>query len=127
MQWIAIYTEEWHGLCDNLGQMDLIRVRNQKGEAMPLFTVTSIIDGDTFEVTPSWKWSGETGTRVRPASYNAPELYTYGGQAAKDKLSRLIYGGHVELRTAHKIDRGRLVCDVYFRNTNLADYFPEWQ
>jgi hypothetical protein len=66
-------------------QTDRSRVRNQKGAAMPTFTVTSIIDGDTFEVNPLWKWNGETGTR------------------------------------------GRLVCEVYFRNTNLADYFPEWQ
>lgn len=94
---------------------------------MPTFTVTSIIDGDTFEVNPQWKWNGETGTRVRPVGYNAPELHDYGGQAAKDKLSRLIYGRQVELRTAHRIDQGRLVCEVYFRNTNIADYFPEWQ
>jgi len=53
---------------------------------MPTFTVTSIIGGDTFEVSPQWKWSGETGTRVRPAGYDAPELHAYGGQAAKDKL-----------------------------------------
>lgn len=91
---------------------------------MPAFTVTSIIDGNTFEVNPQWKWNGETGTRVRPAGYDALELDAYGGQAAKDKLSRLIHGGQVELRTAHKIDRERLVCEVYFRNTKLADYFP---
>ena len=90
---------------------------------MPTFTVTSIIDGDTFQVTPQWQWTGQTGTRVRPAGYNAPEIHAYGGQAAKDKLSRLIYGKQVELRTAYKIDRGRLVCDVFFRNRNLAEYF----
>ena len=94
---------------------------------MPIFTVTSIIDGDTFEVSPLWKWNGETGTRVRPAGYNAPELNAYGGHAAKEKLSSLIYGKQVELGTAHRIDRGRLVCEGFFRNTNLADYFPEWQ
>ncbi len=94
---------------------------------MSNFRVTSIIDGDTFEVSPQWKWNGETGTRVRPTGYDAPELHTYGGQAAKDKLSRLIYGEEVELRTAYKVDRGRLVCDVYLRGKNLADYFPEYQ
>ena len=94
---------------------------------MPAFTVTSIIDGDTFEVTPQWKWNGETGTRVRPAGYDAPELHAYGGQTAKGKLSRLIHGEQVELRIGHKVDRGRLVCEVYFRNTKLADYFPECQ
>lgn len=94
---------------------------------MPAFTVTSVIDGDTFDVSPQWKWNGQAGTRVRPAGYDAPELHAYGGQAAKDKLSRLILGGQVDLRTAHKVDRGRLVCEVYFRNRNLTDYFPEYQ
>ena len=94
---------------------------------MSAFTVTSIIDGDTFEVTPQWKWNGTTGTRVRPAGYNAPELHAYGGQAAKDKLSRLIYGHQVDLRTAYKVDRGRLVCEVFLGNRNLADYFPAYQ
>jgi endonuclease YncB( thermonuclease family) len=94
---------------------------------MSTFTVTSIIDGDTFEVSPQWKWSGQTGARVRPAGFDAPELYSPGGQSAKDKLSRLILVEQVDLRTAHRVDRGRLVCEVYFRNKNLADYFPEYQ
>lgn len=94
---------------------------------MPGFTVISIIDGDTFEVSPSWKWNGETGSRVRPAGYNAPELQMSGGQTVKDKLFRLIQGEQVELGTAHRIDRGRLVCEVFFRGGNLADYFPEYQ
>ena len=94
---------------------------------MSEFTVTSVIDGDTFEVTPQWKWNGQTGTRVRPTGYDAPELHEYGGQAAKEKLARLILGEQVDLRTAYRVDRGRLVCDVFFKNRNLADYFPEYQ
>ncbi len=94
---------------------------------MSVFTVTAIIDGDTFEVSPRWKWNGDTGTRIRPTSYDATELHAYGGQAAKNKLSNLILGEEVDLRTAHKIDRGRLVCDVYYQGRNLADYFPEYQ
>jgi len=94
---------------------------------MPAFKVTSIIDGDTFDVSPPWKWNHDTGTRVRPAGNDAPELHAHGGQAAKDKLSKLIYGEQVELRTAYRVDRGRLVCEVYFKGRNLADYFPEYQ
>lgn len=94
---------------------------------MPIFTVTLVIDGDTFDVTPNWQWSGVTGNRVRPTGYDAPELDTPGGHAAKEKLSKLILGKQVELGTAHKVDRGRLVCDVYFQGRNLADYFPEYQ
>jgi len=94
---------------------------------MSAFTVTAIIDGDTFEVSPQWKWNGETGTRVRPTGYDAPELHAYGGQAAKDKLSNLILGKTVELGNAYRIDRGRLVCDVYYQGRNLADYFSAYQ
>ncbi len=103
---------------------------------MATFKVISIIDGDTFEVSPQWKWNGQTGTRVRPTGYNAPELsacalhadrHTYGGQAAREKLSRLILGEEVDLHTAHKVDRGRLVCDVYYKGKYLAGYFPEYK
>ena len=94
---------------------------------MSAFTVTSVIDGDTFEVSHGWNWNGQTGKRVRPTGYDAPELHEYGGQAAKEKLARLILGEQVDLRTAYRVDRGRLVCDVFFKNRNLADYFPEYQ
>lgn len=47
--------------------------------------------------------------------------------AAKNKLERLISGRQVELGSAYKVDRGRLVCDVYLNGKNLADYFPEYQ
>lgn len=115
------------GLAEYGAQKDQTVVHNQKGATMSAFTVTSVIDGDTFEVSPQWKWNGTTGTRVRPTGYNAPELLAYGGQAAKNKLSKLIYGQQVELGTAYRVDRGRLVCDVYVQRRNLADYFPEYQ
>jgi endonuclease YncB( thermonuclease family) len=95
-----------------------------QGEAtMAMFTVSAIIDGDTFEVSGGWKWNGETGTRVRPTGYDAAELHAHGGRSAKDKLHRLISGKQVELRQAHAIDRGRLVCDVFLGESNLADLF----
>ena len=91
---------------------------------MATFTVTSVIDGDTFEISPSWQWNGQTGNRVRPAGYDTPELSQFGWQAAREKLSRLILGREVELGNAYEVDRGRLVCEVYFHGQNLADYFP---
>jgi len=94
---------------------------------MASFKVISVIDGDTFDVSPQWRWNGQEGSRVRPAGYDAPELHQPGGQTAKDKLTRLILGKQVELGNAHRIDRGRLVCDVYYNGKNLADYFPEYQ
>lgn len=94
---------------------------------MSTFAVTSIIDGDTFEVSPSWKWSNETGSRVRPTGYDAPELPNHSGQIAKEKLARLILGQQIDLRTAYRVDRGRIVCDVYLKGRYLADYFPEYR
>ncbi len=90
------------------------------------FWVAAVVDGDTFDVSPSWRWNGQTGHRVRAAGYDAPELHEPGGQAAKAKLERLTLGRSVELRQAHRIDRGRLVADVYLNGRNLADYFPEY-
>lgn len=94
---------------------------------MAEFQVINIIDGDTFAVSPQWQWKGQTGSRVRPTGYDAPELHTHNGQAAKKKLARLILGEKVNLRAAYRNDRGRLVCDVYIKGDNLADYFPEYQ
>jgi len=95
--------------------------------AMSNFRVTEIVDGDTFDVTPRWQWNGQTGSRIRPAGYDAPELTGLRGYAAKTRLARLVLGQEVDLRAAHTIDRGRLVCEVYFQGKNLADYFPGFQ
>lgn len=94
---------------------------------MAEFSVADIIDGDTFDVNPGWQWNGQSGSRVRPTGYDTPELHQVGGQTAKDKLSKLIFGRKVDIRSAHRVDRGRLVSDVYFQGRNLADYFPEHQ
>ncbi len=94
---------------------------------MPTFQVTSIVDGDTFDVSPQWRWNGTEGIRVRPTGYDAPEMNTMAGHSAKDKLSRLILGQQVELGNAYKVDRGRIVCDVYYKGKNLSAYFPEYQ
>lgn len=93
---------------------------------MAEFKVVNTVDGDTFDVSPWWNWREQSGERVRPTGYDAPELHAYGGQAAKAKLTRLILGEKVDLRTAYRVDRGWLVCDVYLRGKNLADYFPEY-
>ncbi|MEW6184212.1 MAG: thermonuclease family protein [Thermodesulfobacteriota bacterium] len=94
---------------------------------MTTFKVSSIIDGDTFEVKPTWEWNGQTGSRVRPTGFDAPEIQSLAGQAAKLRLTRLVLGKQVELGTAYKVDRGRVVCDVYLNGKNLADFFPGYQ
>ena len=90
---------------------------------MTTFRVTKIIDGDTFDVAPGWVFNGKTGSRVRPAGYDTPEMGSSTGEAAKRKLSNLIYGENVELDIARRIDRGRLVCDVLLNGKNIADRF----
>ena len=64
---------------------------------------------------------------MRPTGYDAPEIDAFGGAIAKDKLTKLLLGRTVELRSAHRIDRRRLICDVYFGGHNLADYFLEYR
>ena len=94
---------------------------------MKSFRVTNVVDGDTFEVSPNWKWNDQTGCRVRPTGYDTPEEGQYGFEAAKRKLAGLILGKNVQLGSAYKVDRGRLVCDIYLNGHNLAAYFPEYQ
>ena len=91
------------------------------------FRVTKIIDGDTFEVTPVWKWDNQSGNVIRPKGYDTPEEGQFGHQAAKDKLATLILGKDVDLKNAVKITYGRLLCDVFYNDTNIADHFPQYQ
>ena len=93
---------------------------------MAEFTVTNVVDGDTFDVN-GWRWNGDEGTRVRPTGYDAPELPTYQGVHAKERLTRLILGRTVEITAAHTIDRGRLVADVFYNGKALSGYFPEYK
>lgn len=94
---------------------------------MAQFKVIKVIDGDTFDVSPDWRWGGQTGFRVRPTGYDAPELPTQSGKAAKSKLENIALGESVELGEAYRIDRGRLVCQVFIQGHNLSAYFPEYQ
>ncbi|MEW5799663.1 MAG: thermonuclease family protein [Bacteroidota bacterium] len=91
------------------------------------FKVTKVIDGDTFEVSPNWKWNNEEGNVVRPNGYDAPEEGQAGYQAAKEKLTKLILGKDVELKNPIKLTYGRLLCDVFVSGKNLADFFPEYK
>jgi len=90
-------------------------------------TVTRIIDGDTFVVSPGWEWQTKHGDRIRPTKLCAPEIDEDEGEEAAEKLADLILDESVELRNAVRIDRGRLVCDVYYDGQELVDYFPEYE
>ncbi len=91
------------------------------------FTVTEIIDGDTFKVSPNWEWNGESGDTIRPNGYNTPEKGEPGFEQAKQKLRKLIDGKTVELKNAITFTYDRLLCDVYIGGKNLKDYFQEYQ
>lgn len=86
------------------------------------FTVTRVVDGDTFDVSPNWKLKdGKKGDRVRIANFDAAEIDEWGGKSAMQKLKNLIEGEEVELKKAVNIDRGRVVCDVYYNGTDIMD------
>lgn len=87
--------------------------------------VIVIVDGDTFDVNPGWQWNGEQGNRVRPTGFDAPEVGTLAGAFATRRVQDLLLGKYVDLRKAYRIDRGRLVCDVYFEDKYLADYLSQ--
>jgi endonuclease YncB( thermonuclease family) len=92
-----------------------------------LFKVKRVIDGDTFEVTPKWKWKDKEGDIIRASKYNTPEENEPGYENAKKKLKELIEEKEVELINPLRITYGRLLCDVIYNGTNLADNFPEYR
>lgn len=91
------------------------------------FKVIRVIDGDTFGVSPNWKWNEQTGSIIRANGYDTPEEGQPGYQTAKEKLENLILNKEVELKNPIRITYGRLLCDVYYNGKNLADYFCEYQ
>lgn len=92
-----------------------------------IVTVTKIIDGDTFQVSPNWKWGVKHGDRVRPTGYDTPERGQSGFEKATLKLKKLILGKKVKLGKPITLTYGRLLCQVYFQGRNLAEFFPEYQ
>lgn len=87
---------------------------------MAQFLVTSVIDGDTFDVQPSWSANERTGNRVRIAAFNAPEMGTLGGLAAKAALEQLIGGHYVALYTKAIDLYGRLVAEVRLNDVDIT-------
>jgi endonuclease YncB( thermonuclease family) len=93
---------------------------------MATFRIESVIDGNTFEVSPPWEFDGETGKLVQATGYDAPKSGK-GAIAAEQKLSILMQNKNVELESPQGIEGGKLLCEVYFQGINLADYFPEYK
>lgn len=90
------------------------------------FKVTEIIDGDTFKVSPGWKWNNEKGNTIRPAGYDTPEQGEPNYQEPKEKLTELILNKEVELKPI-KLSYNRLLCEVFINGKNLAEFFKEYK
>ncbi len=121
-QCVTVDTRYWHTFCSSL----LAKLEKETTEGRPKmtkFNVIRIVDGDTFDVSPDWRWNGTSGSRVRPAGYDAAEIGARGSTAATQTLAGLILGNKIELGMAYRVDRGRLVCEVFFNGCNLKDYF----
>lgn len=90
-------------------------------------TVTKIIDGDTFKISPDWKWGLRYGNIIRPTGYDTPERGEPGYDEATLKLKKLILGKKVRLGRPLTLTYGRLLCKVYFQERELCEYFPEYR
>ncbi len=93
---------------------------------MSFCVVFSVVDGNTFEVTPPWKWENITGSFVQATGYDAPSISEKDSKIARERLTNLILGRQVELCKPQEVRHGRLVCDVYLNGVCLAEYFPEY-
>ncbi len=100
---------------------------NEEGVKIAVFTVTEVIDGDTFKVSPNWPSKEHTGNTVRPNGYDAPDEGEPGYQEAKGKLEVIILDKTVELKNPVSVTYGRLLVDVFVGGKNLADFSPEYQ
>ena len=91
------------------------------GEVDKTSIVTSIIDGDTFDIA--------TGERIRLADVDCPEYYESGYSEASDYLSSLIYGKtvYLDIDDVYTYDYSgtgsRLVCVTYadYNSTHLLN------
>jgi endonuclease YncB( thermonuclease family) len=94
---------------------------------MAFFTVTSIIDGDTIEVSPKWNFEGRSGKIVKISGYTTPHEQDQG--RVTNRLRKLIYNQQIELRNARKFtqDSDALLCNVYLNGIDIAQYFPEYR
>ncbi len=93
---------------------------------METFTVEAVIDGNTFEISPEWEFGDEKGVLVQAKGYTAPKSGK-GAMAVEQRLSGLIQNKQVELDSPDGVQNGRLVCNVYFRGVNIAEYFSTYR
>lgn len=89
-------------------------------------TVTEVLHGDTFKVTPHWKSKDNMdGDTITINGFATPEQGLPGYQEAKKKLSDTILGKEIELTNPIKTTKGKLICDVAMKGKNLTTYFTK--
>ena len=101
------------GFCSSRGS------QSRCGDGPMSFRCHTVIDGDTFDVTPNWSSHGRIGSRVRVANVNAPELGAPGGYEAKRKLEQHVLNKDVILY-GQSISYGRLVAQVVVDGLDLG-------
>ena len=87
---------------------------------MTTWRVINVIDGDTFDVHPTWVYGDKEGRRVRIANVNAPEPGILGATAATSRLTNAIYGRDVELNGQAIDVYGRLVATVALNGLDVS-------
>ena len=88
-------------------------------------TVTEVIHGNTFKVTPHWMSRDNIdGDTVMINGYNTPEKGQSGYQEAIETLKTLILGKEIELTNPTETAQGRLMCDVNMEGKNLTSMVP---
>ena len=89
-----------------------------------MFKVTDIIDGNTIEVSPQWKWNDKIGNVVKVLGYPTPDEQTT--PFVKNKLSTLILNKDIDLKNPTTINiNNQILAYVYLNGINIASYFPE--
>jgi len=91
------------------------------------FTVIEIINGDTFKISPGWKWNNEKGDTIRPTGYDTPEKGEPQFQEMREKLKQLLLNKEIELKNPIKLSYNRLLCDVLVNGRNLAEFFEDYK
>jgi hypothetical protein len=94
-------------------------------EAFMSFRVKNVISGDSFEVSPKWKWNGDLGSGVKLAGYDASLEGEAEFHESRCKLSDLILSKKIELKNPKVFYFNRVICDCYLNGFNVADLLIE--
>lgn len=92
---------------------------------MSPFTVSSVRGDGNLRVKYGWKVGNKKGAFIKPAGCTGAEPGSASYHRNKKRLYELILGKQVQVGEVVKLDRGSLVCRVYYEGRDLAEYFPE--